>query len=183
MKKDEEDRNQDNGDNEIGAKKIIVFPYIKKISEKAATLVSRSKFTVGLRCLNRLDNHIRVHKDKTEYTYRNNIVYKIECNNCDALYVGQTKRHLKTRINEHINNKKLSESRHTVVTNHIMELKHSFNWQNTIILDSEPNYNKRLISEMLYIKEQTNGINLQKDTEFLNDAYYCLLRILTNERV
>jgi len=34
----------------------------------------------------------------------NNIVYKIFCNNCNASYVGLTKKQLRTRINEHVKN-------------------------------------------------------------------------------
>ena len=118
--------NQDNTDNEISEKKIIVFPYIKNLSEKTAALIDRSNFTISLKCLNKLNNHINVHKDRTEHEYKNNVVYKIESNNCEATHVGQTKRHLKTRINEHKNNRRLDESRHSVITNHIMEFNHSF---------------------------------------------------------
>jgi len=43
------------------------------------------------------------------------------------------------------------------------------------ILDVERNFNKRLISEMINIKCQKNGINLQTDTKALDHAYsFCL---------
>ena len=42
-------------------------------------------------------------------------------------------------------------------------------------MDTESNYNKRLISETLHIKKQLNGINLKKDTESLEDIYVYLL--------
>jgi len=48
------------------------------------------------------------------------------------------------------------------------------------ILDSESNYNKKLILEMLHIKEQFNSINSQKNTEFLDDSYFCSLDNLSN---
>jgi len=32
---------------------------------------------------------------------------------------------------------------------------------------------------MLHIKEQTNGINSQKDTKFLEKSHYCLLNNLS----
>jgi len=57
---------------------------------------------------------------------------------------------------------------------------HTFDWNNIKILDTESNYIKRLISEMLHIKEQVNEINSQKGTEFLDKSYYCLLNNLSN---
>lgn len=44
--------------------------------------------------------------------------------NCNASYVGQIKRKLKTRMKEHINNIKLEESKHSVVSEHITEYNH-----------------------------------------------------------
>jgi len=62
---------------------------------------------------------------------------------------------------------------------HIIKYNHKFDWDNVQILDTESNYNKRLVSEMLLIKEQKYGINSQKDTEFLDEFYYCLLNNLS----
>jgi len=71
---------------------------------------------------------------------KNNIVYKIFCNNCNTSYVGQTKRQLKTRINEHEKNVRFDESKYSVITKHMMEKNHTFNWQNVKIMDYETNY-------------------------------------------
>jgi len=68
-------------------------------------------------------------------------------------YVGQTKRQLKTRVKEYCNNIKLNNTKHSVITEHILKLNHKFDWENVKILNAESNYNKRLISEMLHIKE------------------------------
>jgi len=59
----------------------------------------------------------------------------------------------------------LDDTKHSV-TEHILNLNHKFDWENVKILDTKSNYNKRLISEMLHIKEQTNGINSQKVPSF-----------------
>jgi len=64
----------------------------------------------------------------------NNIVYKIFCNNYNVSYVDQTKRQLRTRINEHVKNIKLDESKHLVVTKHMLEKGHSFDWINIKIM-------------------------------------------------
>jgi len=85
------------------------------------------------------------------------------CNNCNAFYVGQTKRQLKTRINEHMKNIKFDESKHSVITKHMLEENHAFNWQNVKILDFETSYFKRLISEIIHIKTHDNGLNSVED--------------------
>ena len=43
--------------------------------------------------------------------------------------------------------------------------------------DTERFYNKRLLSEIVHIKKQTNGLNLQNDTVALNHAYIELLEL------
>jgi len=40
-------------------------------------------------------------KDNIDIFKRTDIVYKINCRDCDSIYIGQTKRRLLTRIKEH----------------------------------------------------------------------------------
>jgi len=126
------------------SRKIIVFPYINKLSESIATTIDKSKCIIGYRVLNSLGKFIKVHKDTNELLNNNNVVYKISCKDCNASYVGQTKRQVKIRIKEHRNNSKLLSSKPSVITEHILEYSHSFDWDNIKILDTEPNYYKSL---------------------------------------
>jgi len=48
------------------------------------------------------------------------------------------------RINEHIKNIKLDSSRHSIITEHILQYNHNFDWKNVRIMDTESYYNKRL---------------------------------------
>jgi len=50
-------------------------------------------------------------------------------------------------------------------------------WENVKILDFEPKYRKRLISEMIHIKEQKNGFNLNRDTKLLDESYFNIHRL------
>ena len=58
----------------------------------------------------------------------------------------------------------------SVVSQHRLE-GHEFDWDNVTILDRERSYTRRCVSEMFYIKRQTNGINLQEDTAKLSSVY------------
>ena len=51
----------------------------------------------------------------------------------------------------------------------------TLDWDNAKIFDSECSYYKRLVSEMIYIKMQKNGLNKQSDTERFPDLYLPLL--------
>jgi len=61
----------------------------------------------------------------------------------------------------------------------MLNYSHSFNWNNVKILDTEANYYKRLVSEMLHSKEQSNGLNAQKDTDLLDNSYFEVLDMLS----
>jgi len=53
--------------------------------------------------INKLSSIIKIQKDPLPPLSHSNIVYKLRCAQCDASYVGQTRRLLKTRIDEHRN--------------------------------------------------------------------------------
>jgi len=161
-------------------KKIIVFPYINKLSELIVATLDNSLYITCFRILNNLGGFIKAHKDTHDFFNNNNVVYKIFCKDCSASYVGQTKRQLKTRTREHVNNSKSVTAKPSVITEHMREFSHSFDWNNVKILDTETNYfGKRSVSEMLHIREQRNGINTQKDTELLDNAYHDVLDLLS----
>ena len=46
------------------------------------------------------------------------VVYQHNCNDCDAIYVGETKRGINTRIEEYENNIQLVSATNSVITDH-----------------------------------------------------------------
>ena len=98
------------------------------------------------------------------------------CKNCPATYIGESKRALRVRINEH-KNKKNSES---VVCQHQLEFNHEYDWENTKIVDYVSDYRKRLTSEMIHIKFNKFSINKIEDIFTLNRIYFSLLNRLNS---
>ena len=107
------------------------------------------------------------------------VVYKLECISCDKTYVGQTKRFLNIRRDEHKNNFYLKNKKyHNVITKHRTEnigedeVPQDFDWNNIQILHKENNLYKRLFAEMIYIKkEKENSLKEIIDTDFYSNAY------------
>jgi len=70
----------------------FVIPYFGSFSEKFREIVGVSDMRVAYYGINKLRNIIKVHKDPISNLYKKNVIYKLNCNNCEATYVGQTKR-------------------------------------------------------------------------------------------
>jgi len=98
---------------------------------------------------------------------------------CNASYVGQTRRLLKNRIDEHRSHIRRNTNQHSIITEHQLKCSHDFDWNNIEILDEEIHFNKRIFSEMIHTKKQSYDLdlkNLQHDTESLNPTYFDIIR-------
>jgi len=152
--------------------KYFVIPYIDHTASKFIKLFKNiPTFKLAFFGINRLNKFIKVHKDPLPRLSRSNVVYKINCLHCDCSYVGQTRRLLKHRIEEHKSHIRRNTIQTSVITEHRLKHSHDFDWENVEILDEEVYFNRRLISEMIYIKKQHKALNLQKDTELLDPIY------------
>ncbi|XP_018373120.1 PREDICTED: uncharacterized protein LOC108767647 [Trachymyrmex cornetzi] len=167
----------DPNDNSAAMTSWFSVPFIKNITDRFMKL-NRDDLKVSFFSSNKINKFVRVHKDRIPDEVKNDVVYKISCNDCNATYVGQTSRQLKTRIYEHRNHIRWNTSARSVITDHRLQYAHDFDWNNVKVLDVESCYIKRLISEMLYIKEQENGINLQTDTVGLHKEYVNIINRL-----
>lgn len=163
---------------DIQPKNYIVVPFIKSIDHLVKSSLKSAGTAIAYRCINQLMKYIHPHKDADDLMEKNNVIYRISCKDCQATYVGQTKRKLGIRIKEHKSNIRLDPSRHSVVSNHITSFDHEIDWHNIKILDIEHNYQKRLIGEMIHIKSQKLSINAQTDTESLHESYADVIKEL-----
>src|SRR5436190_21206207 len=78
--------------------------------------------------LNKLNRYIKVHKDSLCNSSQCNVVYKINCANCNASYVGQTGRQLHTIDKEHRNQINHHTNNRSVITDHRLNFGHDFAW-------------------------------------------------------
>jgi len=105
----------------------FVIPYIDHTADRFIQLFKNiPKFKLAFFGINRLNKFIKVHKDPLPFLSRSNVVYKINCLHCDASYVGQTRRLLKQRIDEHRNHIKRSTIQTSVITEHRLKFSHDF---------------------------------------------------------
>lgn len=92
---------------------FFTVSYVKNISKKFFSLEKIKRFKLSFTLNNKLNKFIKSDKDLLGLMEQCDVVYKISCQDCEASYVAQTKRKLKTRINEYrrdINNGSKSPS-------------------------------------------------------------------------
>jgi len=165
-KKQNSDDNKDDG-----YEGWFLIPYIPALADKFKNIADMINTKLAFFSVEKLGGLIRAQKDSLPKGFHKNVVYKLNCKNRDASYISQTKRRLNTRVNEHRRDINKKTPNHSVVTIHRSELNHDFDWDSQMILDKEEKYYKRLISEMINIKSHKNAINLQSDTELLQQSY------------
>lgn len=142
------------------------------INTEAVKIASKPNKT-----LNELFSH---QKTKTNKQKQHNVVYQIKCKGndqqqCNGIYVGQTKRQLEVRIKEH---KRTVDTRTTTtaLSQHAIDNKHYFDFENIKILERESKTNKRLTLESLHIKKNINkAVNKKEDSDQISSTYNILL--------
>ena len=83
-----------------------------------------------------LRNLLSKPKDPIQKEGRNNAVYQLNCKDCEAVYVGETKRTLNIRAEEQITVIK-SASKRSHTAEHCWKYNHDFDWEHKKVLDFE----------------------------------------------
>jgi len=170
---------QDNEQNNKEKKRegFLRVPFINNVTRSFTNIARKNNLNAIFTINNKLTNFIKTGKDNIDKLKHSNVVYRISCNDCDATYVGQTKRQLNTRIREHKLDINKTTGLPSVISQHRLSNNHEFQWDDIDILDKERKYHNRLISEMIHIKKQKNSINKQNDTEQFPDIYLPLIKM------
>ena len=110
--------------------------------------------------------HFFKFKDSIPTHMRSSVLYQFRCASCSASYIGQTARHLKTRIAEHKGlsprtGKPVSNPLHSNIREHCLETGHHFKEENFKIINSAKNRFELNIIETLSIKHHSPNLNNQ----------------------
>ena len=180
--------NSNNNNNDginIQPPNFFSIPYIPTLSEKIKNIFKSENVQISFKNHNSIyKNFFSKLKEKNEKLQNSKLVYKIDCKNCDATYVGQTSQYLSIRLKQHSydvqKHKKYfyPNSNLTSLVQHSSNNKHEFDFNNPSILIQEPNYFKRIFLEMVYIKKFKNSINKRTDIENLSNIYNNLIERL-----
>ena len=114
-------------------RKFTSLTYLGKPSLLIAKFLKSQNFHVSFR------NNFTIHKllVNNKIVTKNNLsrsgIYKIKCNDCNFVYIGQTGRNFKIRFKEHINSLKTGSPKSNVAK-HILNFNHECSLNNLSIL-------------------------------------------------
>ena len=77
------------------------IPYVQGTSERVGRILYEAGVKVAMKPVKTIDNILTSPKDLIAEHEKSRLVYKIPCADCEFVYVGQTKRDLKSRVAEH----------------------------------------------------------------------------------
>ena len=146
------------------------MPYVQYLSEKINKIVEPYNYKITHKNTNNLKLLYTNLKTKQTKNKTSHVVYKIPCNDCSKVYIGETKQYLEERIKGHKYANNL-----TALKKHTLNANHTFNFDNTEILEKEHNTKARCILEMIQIKTHTNAVNDKTDINNLSKIYNLII--------
>ncbi len=155
-------------------KSLRLFTWCQ-ITERT-TRITRTRYekTGTLHGIKRYITRDKIHfKDKVPKFLRSGVVYSFKCRCCSASYVGQTTRHLHTRISEHlgispITGKPSSSPAMSSIFSHINSSGHSASFDDFKIISSSSDSYELMIHESLLISKLKPSLNVQGSSIPLN---------------
>ena len=142
------------------------LPFSNFAQRKVRTLIKKycSNLTIKLAFGSfKVKNLIKV-KDSVPRSLRSCVVYKFTCAGCNSVYVGETCRHISTRVREH-----LCTDKNSHVYKHLQNYKtckDSCDESCFKVIDSAKTYHQLKIKEALHILWE--GPNLNKQVQHYN---------------
>lgn len=170
---------------ELGKEKDEIFKggitYIGHPTKKIQKCFEKYKIRIGIKNNKSIFDMIKNAQTEEIPILSKSGVYKLKCEECDKIYLGETGRMLKIRLNEHAKGKDILTT-NSLFARHFNETKHKFPnlTENVEIIRLEDNiYKRKLIEEVeiLKMKKEEKDKLLNIKVDFANeDMFYHIIR-------
>ena len=113
----------------------INIPYVPGVSDTLKRIFRKHNIKCTFNSKETLRKILSHPKDKLQPDHLSNVVYEIPCSNCDAVYIGETKRRFKQRAQEHIRAVRNADTEKNEIAHHCWTKDHRFNFDEKKIID------------------------------------------------
>ncbi|CAN7995283.1 unnamed protein product, partial [Ixodes pacificus] len=149
-------------DSRVWATSIVSIPYVQGMSDAVRRAVRPLGVQTVFKPHYALANVFPKPQDHTPADGQSRVVYKVECGDCDATYVGETGRKRATRLKEH--KRDVPKATHaarskTELVEHCWTTGHSFDLDNATTLAREQRWRQRKVVESWFVRRNASVCN------------------------
>lgn len=136
-------------------RRVAFLPYLRGVTDKIGRLLNKYSIKAVFAPSRKISQYLRSPKDTFPLDHPG--VYKIDCS-CGSSYIGQTKRHISTRVKEHIKAVKNNDVHKSAIAEHLLEsgANHWIELHNPKVLSTERHYIPRMVREAIEISKYRN---------------------------
>jgi hypothetical protein len=143
---------------------VISIPFHGSLTENLRRKLSKYGVKIVFKNQNKLSDLLGSMKDQEKNAEKKSGVYIIDCDDCDAKYIGMTKRRLEKRFNEHLNDCKKPLNPESAMAFHCITNGHKMNNEIKLLKEiDEPHKLSVWESMLLYKNRRLNLTNLIKE--------------------
>jgi hypothetical protein len=142
--------------------KRVAAPYIKNITEKINRYLKPYNIQMAPKPTVTLKSKLCKLKDRREVLESKEVVYEVNCLECEASYYGETGRQLGKRVDEHQNNVQ-KKNNTSLIYQHVKDFGHKINFDDVKIVDRASNVKERRFLEAMHTKSSTRAYNRSID--------------------
>jgi uncharacterized protein (UPF0335 family) len=111
---------------------VATIPYVPVISDCIGRILRSAGVTPIFRPIGKL-SFLQKKRSTTPALENRNIVYRVDCTECDSSYIGQSSRRLSTRLSEHQTDVRKQLPK-TALAKHTLEKNHQFDFRDVKLL-------------------------------------------------
>lgn len=150
----------------------ISVPHFPPLTNKLRKVLHRHGIELVNSSQNTLKSHLCNFKDKTPQLH-NSGVYCVPCKNCNSVYIGQSRRKVEVRLQEHVRYTRQKLREKSSVAEHMLEHNHEIDVDNFCLLKKVQKDQHLDSWESLYISnyDSFNLMNLE-DAPINSSLFY-----------
>ena len=145
---------------------FTTLPYIKGVSDKISRMLLEIGVKVAFKPFLTICRFLPSLKDQINHNEKSNLVYVVPYQNCAFVYIRQTKRDLKSGINEHQRTIKFQRPEKSAFCQHSLENNHLIDWSEVKIFNVERDFTKRLFTKSWYFNQKPQVVNRNEGLSF-----------------
>ena len=123
---------------------VCLHRYIQWVLEAIARVLAKIDIHTYFKLMNTIRSMVSHPKDWVLLLNQFGVVYKVECGCCSALYAGETKRRLESRLAEHWKAVQRGEVNASALAEHVWNIGHHVNWDSMEVLGVSSRHYSRL---------------------------------------